>query len=179
MYRNGEEFHTFRGYTRAQSERDRLSASMEDYLEMIFRLAREEGFTRVNDVAGALNVQPPSVTRMIQRLAARDLLEYERYGVIVLTGRGRNAGCRLLQRHNMLEELFTRLGLQSRLLENVERIEHNLTPEAVDCLFALVDFLRRNPKIQESLSRHQSRWTHSEGCSCAADSDGERRDCER
>lgn len=154
MDRQKEEFHTFRGYTRAQFERDNLSASMEDYLEMIYRLAEEDGFTRVNDVAGALNVQPPSVTRMIQRLASRDLVQYERYGVILLTEQGREVGSYLLQRHNMLEEFFLRLGVQSRLLENVERIEHNLTPEAVRCLFALVDFLRDNPEIQRLISCH-------------------------
>ena len=151
MYREEEEFHTFRGYTQAQFERNKLSASMEDYLEMIYRLAEDEDFTRVNDVAGALNVQPPSVTRMIQRLAARDLLEYERYGVIVLTEEGREVGRYLLKRHNMLEEFFIRLGVQSRLLENVERIEHNLTPEAVNRLFMLVEFLRDNPEIQQLL----------------------------
>ena len=37
---NREEFHTFRGYTLAQFARDDLSASMEDYLEMIYRLSR-------------------------------------------------------------------------------------------------------------------------------------------
>ncbi len=156
MYKEEEEFHTFRGYTQAQFERNKLSASMEDYLEMIYRLAADEDFTRVNDVAGALNVQPPSVTRMIQRLAARDLLEYERYGVIVLTEEGREVGRYLLQRHNMLEEFFTRLGVRSRLLENVERIEHNLTPEALNCLFMLVAFLRDHPEIQQLISDYQS-----------------------
>ena len=34
----------------------------------------------------------------------------------------------LLDRHNMLEEFLRLIGVKRRLLENVERIEHNLTP---------------------------------------------------
>lgn len=150
-----EEFHTFRGYTLAQFERDDLSASMEDYLEMIYRLSRTDGFTRVNDLAQALNVQPPSVTRMIRRLHGRGLLQYERYGVVLLTERGQKVGSYLLERHEMLEEFLRIIGVRHRLLENVERIEHNLTPEATECLFLLVDFLRENPAVREQFDRYR------------------------
>jgi DtxR family Mn-dependent transcriptional regulator len=148
-----EQFHTFRGYTLAQFERDDLSASMEDYLEMIYRLSRGAGHTRVNDLAQALNVQPPSVTKMIQRLDAKGLLRYEKYGVIMLTESGQEMGHYLLERHNMLEEFLRIIGVRQRLLENVERIEHNLTPEATQCLFNLVELLRQYPDLQAQLAR--------------------------
>lgn len=150
---NREEFLTFRGYTLAQFARDDLSASMEDYLEMIYRLSRGQGQIRVNDLARALNVQPPSVTKMVKRLAGKGFLAYERYGVIILTDTGREMGRYLLDRHNMLEEFLRLIGVRRRLLENVERIEHNLTPEATQCLFNLVDYLRQRPEIAAELSR--------------------------
>ncbi|MGB4668364.1 MAG: transcriptional regulator MntR [bacterium] len=153
---NREEFHTFRGYTLAQFARDDLSASMEDYLEMIYRLSRGQGQIRVNDLARALNVQPPSVTKMVKKLAGKGFLEYERYGVIQLTDTGREMGRYLLDRHNMLEEFLRLIGVKRRLLENVERIEHNLTPEATQCLFNLVDYLRQRPEIGAELSRQSA-----------------------
>lgn len=150
-----EEFYTFRGYTLAQFERDDLSPSMEDYLEMIYRLSQGDGFTRVNDLAQSLNVQPPSVTKMSQRLSMKGLIQYERYGVIVLTRLGRQVGEYLFERHAMLEEFFRIIGVRQRLLENVERIEHNLTPEATQCLFQLVGFLQENPGIREQFARYR------------------------
>ena len=39
-------FHTQKGYELA--EQNKLTAAMEDYLEMICRLSREEGYTRVH-----------------------------------------------------------------------------------------------------------------------------------
>ena len=39
---------------------------MEDYLEMIYRLSKENGYTRINELSNALNVQPPSATRMVK-----------------------------------------------------------------------------------------------------------------
>ena len=72
------EFFTFREYMR--KDRELLSPSAEDYMEMIYRLSADKGFTRVNDLASALNVQPPSVTKMIQKLADLKLIKYEKYG---------------------------------------------------------------------------------------------------
>lgn len=144
MTMENEEFRTFRGYALADDEKS-LTPSMEDYLEMACRLSSEEGFTRVNDLARALNVKPPSVTSMIRRMCEKDLIRYEKYGVIRLTARGEQVGRYLLQRHAMLETFLTAIGVPGNLLENVERIEHNLTPEATECLSILVDFIRENP----------------------------------
>jgi Mn-dependent DtxR family transcriptional regulator len=83
---NNKDFHTFSEYMK--KEDDSLTASMEDYLEMIYRLSLNTGFTRVNELSAALNVQPPSVTKMVQKLAELDLLEYEKYGVLILRKRG-------------------------------------------------------------------------------------------
>ena len=52
-----QEFYTFSEYMRKDQEI--LSPSAEDYMEMIYRLSKNQGFTRVNDLAMALNVQPP------------------------------------------------------------------------------------------------------------------------
>lgn len=139
-----EEFRTFRGYALANDDKS-LTPSMEDYLEMACRLSAEEGFTRANDLAQALNVKPPSVTSMVQRMCEKGFIRYEKYGVIRLTVRGEQVGRYLLKRHSMLETFLKAIGVPDNLLENVERIEHNLTPEATECLALLVEFIEENP----------------------------------
>lgn len=141
-----EEFHTYRGYDLAYKKEQELTPSMEDYVEMIYRMSREKGFARVNDLAQALNVKPPSVTSMVQRLHERNLIRYEKYGVILLTNAGLKVGGFLLKRHRMLEKFMQALGVTENVLENVERIEHNLTSEATQRLFALVEYIEKNPE---------------------------------
>lgn len=142
-----EEFFTFREYMRKEGET--LSASAEDYMEMIYRLSREYGFTRVNDLAEALNVQPPSVTKMIQKLSEMDLLKYEKYGVIMLKDKGVKLGNALLDRHNCVETFLKLIDIHDGLLEGTEKIEHTINGEILVGLNRLIGFFGENPQIYQ------------------------------
>ena len=105
-----QDFYTVRGYEILGKDKEVLSHSMEDYLEMIYRKSLEEGYTRINTIADSLNVQAPSATRMVQKLAKLGLLHYEKYGVVQLTVEGRRIGRFLLKRHQIIEEFLKILG---------------------------------------------------------------------
>lgn len=139
------EFFTFREYMK--KEDGPLTASMEDYLEMIYRLSKKTGFTRIQDLAGALNVQPPSATKMVQKLAEKDLINYKKYGTIVLSKEGRKTGKALLERHRLIEDFLKLLGLTQGILEETEKIEHTISPQTMACLADFVGFLRLRPDI--------------------------------
>ncbi len=141
------EFFTFREYMRKDQEV--LSASAQDYMEMIFRLSEENGFTRVNDLAAALNVQPPSVTKMIQKLADINLIKYEKYGVIMLEPDGLALGKTLLNRHNLIERFLTILNIKDGLLESTEKMEHTMSNEILIGIHDLIDFFDNNPRVME------------------------------
>ena len=100
------EFRTVRGYQIKQKETNTITASMEDYLEMIYRLARDKGYTRMGDLATALNVQPPSASKMVQKLAEMGYLQFEKYRVIELSKKGCEYGQYLLNRHETLERFL-------------------------------------------------------------------------
>jgi len=116
---------------------------------MIYRLSRNNGFTRVNDLASALNVQPPSVTKMIQKLAELKLLKYEKYGVIMLEPNGIEIGKALLKRHNLVEKFLELLNVTEGLLEETEKIEHTINEEVLCGMKDLVDFFNDHPKLLE------------------------------
>ena len=82
--------YTARGYENAAGKC--LDSQYGGLLEMIHRLSRVNGYTRLMTLAENLNVQPPSVTRMIQKLYDRSLLDYEKYGMIHLTDKGTKLG---------------------------------------------------------------------------------------
>ncbi|MBH1941788.1 Fur family transcriptional regulator [Mobilitalea sibirica] len=141
------EFYTFREFMR--KDQDILSPSAEDYIEMIYRLSEKYGFTRVHDLAAALNVQPPSVTKMIQKLADMNLIKYERYGVIMLEPSGVITGKALLMRHNLVEKFLEFLNITDGLLEETEKIEHTMNEEILCGIKDLLDFFQQYPGLWE------------------------------
>ena len=86
------EFHTYRGYELLRQEKFHLSPSMEDYLEMIYRTCKKQGYIRVTNLAQLLNVQASSATKTVQKLTEMGLLAYEKYGIIQLTEEGKKIG---------------------------------------------------------------------------------------
>ena len=54
-----------------------LTASEEDYIEMIYRLAQPNKIEiRVNELATSLNIKSSSVTKMIKKLNEKNLIIY-------------------------------------------------------------------------------------------------------
>lgn len=145
------DFRTFSGYMK--NEEHLLSASMEDYLEMIYRLSKNTGFTRINELSQALNVHPPSATRMVQKLGLLNLLQYEKYGVILLRAEGKRLGELLLERHNMIESFFRLLGINDeKILTETEKVEHTLSDETVRCFERYILFVKENPDVLARLN---------------------------
>lgn len=148
------DFRTFHGYMKYEDHL--LSASMEDYLEMIYRLSKDTGFTRISELSEALNVHPPSATRMVQKLGLMNLLQYERYGVILLKAEGKKLGELLLAKHNIIEVFFRLIGVNpDKLLAETEKVEHTLSDETVKCFERYISFIQENPDILARLKEYR------------------------
>lgn len=125
-------FYTMKGYTLL--EHGLLTSAMEDYLEMIFRMSEHAAVVRISSLAGALHVKPPSASKMAGNLRAQELIEFPKYGYITLTEMGRRLGEYLLRRHELAEKLLRRINGGACDLEEVEKIEHFLSPQTVENL---------------------------------------------
>lgn len=152
------EFYTDRGYTLLKLENNKLTPSMEDYLEMILRLSQKQGYTRIGDLAGALNVQPPSVTRMINKLAELDYLSYEKYGTIQLTEQGQKISEYLLNRHRIIEKFLLLMGVTEKILEETEKMEHSISKETLEKIKLFIEFMQENPAIIKDLRKFQKKF---------------------
>ncbi|MCR8843187.1 transcriptional regulator MntR [Paenibacillus sp. SC116] len=131
--------------------------SMEDYLERIYKLIDEKGYARVSDIAEGLEVHPSSVTKMIQKLDKDQYLIYEKYRGLVLTSKGKKIGKRLVDRHQLLEDFLTTIGVQEDLIyQDVEGIEHHLSWNSITCIEALVAYFNQDPTRIADLRRIQS-----------------------
>ncbi|WP_026476864.1 metal-dependent transcriptional regulator [Alkaliphilus transvaalensis] len=149
-----KEFYTARGYEIAALNEKALSPSMEDYIEMIYRLSIDRGYVRVNDLANKLNVQPPSVTKMVGKLKQRGLLKYEKYGLIHLTAEGSSLATYLLERHNTVKAFLVLIEATDQLQKNVEMLEHYISFKTYRGISALLEFMKDNPMILEKFYKY-------------------------
>lgn len=143
------EFYTARGYEQKSYDENFLTASMEDYVEMIYRctLDKDES-VRLNRLSYLLNVRDSSASKMMQKLGKLGLINYERYGLIKLTDLGKEVGQFLLQRHNTIEKFLKLITSDDDVLVETELIEHVISSNTVENLNLLNEFIKENPEIE-------------------------------
>ncbi len=86
-----------------------LSESLEDYLETILELQEEKTVARSKDIAQKLDIKRGSVTGMLKKLAENEFINYEPYGYVTLTPKGKKIATEIEKRHNFLKDFFHRL----------------------------------------------------------------------
>ncbi len=127
-----------------------LTESMEDYLEMIYRLVEEKGYVRAVDLSEALHFQASSITKMIQKLDEAEFIKYEKYRNISLTAKGEHYGKFLVWRDFTLKKFLLLLNSQSGIEEQVEGMEHYITPKTMLLINNLITFFEANPGALQS-----------------------------
>jgi DtxR family transcriptional regulator, Mn-dependent transcriptional regulator len=108
-----------------------ITHAMEDYLKIIFKLEDEGSSVTTQSIAERLQVQSPSVTNMIKRLAELNLVEHRPYRGVVLTVTGRKAALEVIRHHRLLElYLAEALGYSwDEVHEEADRLEHSISEE--------------------------------------------------
>jgi DtxR family Mn-dependent transcriptional regulator len=129
-------------------EPETLTESLEDYLEAIYQLQRENDSVRVKEIADFAGVKMPSVSSALSALKERGLVEHERYGEVSLTPDGRETAEFLCRRHFALTTFLRDiLGLDEEQAETEAcGIEHALSAETLRRLLVLIDFIERCPR---------------------------------
>jgi Mn-dependent DtxR family transcriptional regulator len=157
-----KEFHTVRGYQLLEQNKRHLTSAMEDYLEMIYRNSREEGYIRISRLAQLLNVRAPSASKMVQKLSELGLLKFKKYGIIMLNEDGREIGEYLLERHILLEGFLKLLGCEDDLLQQTELMEHTVNPELLKLIKVFSNFFQDHKEIMEQYKEYKHRSDHLE-----------------
>jgi len=140
-----------------------LTPALEDYLKVIYNITKTEPVARVKDIASKLDVSLPSVTNAMKRLKELGFVNYEKYGLILLSEEGQMRAETLTRIHDILDVFFVELiGVPSSVSDQLScRIEHffdkdseNRTEEFINLLMDvkqngkkacdnLVEFLQR------------------------------------
>jgi len=112
--------------------------SMEMYLETVYVLETSHGHAHGVEIAKRLGVSKPSVSKAMNYLKEKGLINKESYGTITLTDEGRQVSERIYANHNLIMRFLEHsLKLSAdEANENACKMEHILSEKMVKAIEA-------------------------------------------
>jgi len=109
------------------------------------------------DVAGVASNR--TTIKIQKNVTARTVpvvcLDYQKYGLIQLTDKGRSASCFLLNRHQIIENFLRIIGVEEEvILQDTEMIEHCLSLNSIHKIKLLYQFVNANPAILKKFRQY-------------------------
>ena len=112
-----------------------LQESGEMYLESIYVLSQTKGVVRSIDVCEYMGFSKPSVSRAIGLLKSGGFITVDAQGHLLLTEQGENVARRTVERHQLLTEFFTHLGVDEPTAEaDACKIEHHISSTTMQAI---------------------------------------------
>jgi DtxR family transcriptional regulator, Mn-dependent transcriptional regulator len=138
-----------------------LTPAMEDYLELILKLKRENKVVRVRDIARGLNVTMPGVTAMLSNLAKKNLITHGKYEHTELTSYGLRKARDAQRKHTTLFNFLTRVLKVDPRQADIDscRIEHVISPLSLKRLVQFIEFIDSCP-----MARYDYRDYYNTNC---------------
>ena len=125
-----------------------LSLTEENYLKAIYHLS-EGGAKAVltNELAEAMSTKAASVTDMIKKLSAKELISYEKYYGVNITTQGKNQALKVIRKHRLWETfLVEKLGFHWDEVHDVaEQLEHINSVALIEKLDEFLGFPKTDP----------------------------------
>ncbi len=130
----------------------------EDYLEAILHIVRRKGYARVGDVAKHLDCSAATVTEMFGRLSRNGLVNYEKYGGVTLTDRGKKVGEDVDRRHGIIKEFFMMLGVGEEIADmDACEVEHSIHPETLQRLSRFLQIMEEDDGLRKHVKDRMDR----------------------
>ncbi len=124
------------------------TAAVEDYLKAIYGLGeRSDGPVTTTALAHRLGVTVSTVSGMVRRLQAADLVTHRRYGSLQLTPEGNQAALMVLRRHRLIETyLVAALGYRwDEVHDEAEVLEHAVSDRLLERMAETLGHPDRDP----------------------------------
>jgi len=139
---------------------ERLSSSLEDYLETILAVVQEKKAARVKDIVSRMQVKASSVTGALRLLTDRGLINYAPYDLITLTEKGEQIARDVTRRHEILRSFFEKiLKVDPREADDGAcKLEHAISPALLDRLIKFISFIEQCPRGGEQWMQEFSRF---------------------
>lgn len=128
---------------------EKLSQSLEDYLEIIFNEIESKKTVKAIDISRKLNVSRASVTEALNKLNEKGFINYEKYGLILITEAGIEKAKQIVLKHKELTLFFENLGIESKEAESVAcKFEHIITDNIKEKIILFNKYCKKNPDFK-------------------------------
>jgi DtxR family Mn-dependent transcriptional regulator len=117
---------------------------VEMYLKAIWHIKEKGGEIKISTIAKMLNVRQPSVVQMLKKLNEKNLVNYNKAGVI-LTQEGERVGSSMMRNSRLLEVLMDSALKVEIDEEMVCGIEHHMNKQFTDALCTMLKHPRKCP----------------------------------
>lgn len=139
-----------------------ITQAEENHLKAIFKIAEKEDKPALtNAIAAVMHTTAASVTDMLKRLADKNLIVYEKYRGVQLTGEGNRIATALIRKHRLWEVFLTeKLGFA---WDEVHDIAEQLEHVQGDHLVNRLDTFLGHPKFDphgDPIPDAEGRWTY-------------------
>ena len=121
---------------------------VEMYLKAIWHIKEKGGEVKISTIAKMLNVRQPSVVQMLKKLNEKNLVNYNKAGVI-LTEEGEKVGASMMRNSRLLEVLMDSALKVEIDEEMVCGIEHHMNKQFTDALCTMLKHPRKCPHDHE------------------------------
>jgi DtxR family Mn-dependent transcriptional regulator len=127
---------------------EKLSVSLEDYIEEIYNQVLKNGQAKVTAIAETLNVKKASVSGALNTLSEKKLVNYSPYSPITLTSEGENIAKNILKKHEKITEFFKEvLNISDEeARETACKMEHIVSEKLFKNMTKFTKFVKTNLK---------------------------------
>ena len=120
-----------------------VSEAIQNYLETIHILSLKHNEVHAVDICNHLSYSRPTVSIVLRQMRESGLVTVDDLNHIHLTDEGLSIAKRLYERHNVISELFVRLGVsRETAVEDACKIEHDISDETFECIKKHIDSIK-------------------------------------
>jgi DtxR family Mn-dependent transcriptional regulator len=120
----------------------------ENYLKAIYKISESNNSkASTTAIAAALDIPPSSVTDMVKKLSAKDLIDYEKHRGVTLTEKGEKVAIHIVRKHRLWEVfLVEKLDFKwDEIHEIAEQLEHIDSEELIKRLDKHLNYPKFDP----------------------------------
>jgi len=123
------------------------SFTEENYLKAIYKLSESYPTVATSLLADELNIRAATVTDMLKKLAAKNLIKYKKYKGVSLTNEGRKISIKIIRKHRLWELfLVEKMSFKwDEVHEIAEQLEHIQSDALIDRLDELLGHPSHDP----------------------------------
>lgn len=125
--------------------KEKLTESLEKYLLAVYVTVKTNKAARVKDIANHLKIGIPATSDAIKTLAEKKYINYQPYGIITITAKGKKYSEEKIKRHKIISEFFINILRieEESARENSKIMEYSVSPDVLDRFTKYLEFMNK------------------------------------